>query len=155
MSVVCIRGAITAQENTKEEILKKTEILLNEINKENNIKDEETLLYLKSRTHDLFSVVIDELEAALNYKEAEIMKLEKRQNEANKKMDEMSTILRNISNDIYEDEDDFEIVCPYCNYEFTTDMADEERDEIKCPKCNKIMKCKGSGGIKKKYIKVL
>ena len=105
---------------------------------ENNIKDEETLLYLKSRTHDLFSVVIDELEAALNYKEAEIMKLEKRQNEANKKMDEMSTILRNISNDIYEDEDDFEIVCPYCNFEFIVDI-DESKTEIICPECENVI----------------
>lgn len=24
--------------------------------------------------------------------------------------------------------------------------------KLKCPKCNRIMKCKGSGGIKKKYM---
>ena len=52
MSVVCIRGAITAQENTKEEILKKTEILLNEINKENNIKDENIVSIVFTMTKD-------------------------------------------------------------------------------------------------------
>ena len=53
-------------------------------------------------------------------------------------MDEMSTILRNISNDIYEDEDDFEIVCPYCNFEFIADI-DESKTEIICPECENVI----------------
>ena len=30
---------------------------------------------------------------------------------------------------------EFEIVCPYCNYEFIADI-DEHEDEILCPECN-------------------
>ena len=36
---------------------------------------------------------------------------------------------------------DFEIVCPYCNNEFVTDLKlmNEEKTEIRCPECNNII----------------
>mgnify|MGYP007042768822 CR=1 FL=1 len=50
--------------------------------------------------------------------------------------------INEIETDIYEVEDennnfDFEIVCPYCDYEFTTSI--EGRTEIVCPKCNNVI----------------
>ena len=45
-----------------------------------------------------------------------------------------------IEGDIYEDEDsyEFEIVCPYCNYQFETEF-DENQKEVKCPECNNVI----------------
>ena len=105
---------------------------------EKTIKDEQTLQSIKLRTNQLFNVFIDELENALNYKQNEIKEIEQRQQEANDRMDEMTLILKNISKDIYEDEEDFEIICPYCNYVFDADV-DESKTEIICPECENII----------------
>lgn len=56
MSVVCIRGAITANENSKEEILNKTEMLLKAINETNNINDEDIVSIVFTMTKDLNKV---------------------------------------------------------------------------------------------------
>ena len=41
-------------------------------------------------------------------------------------------------NDINTDEDfEFEIKCPYCNYEFIIGQDEDLKDEIECPKCHK------------------
>ena len=63
--------------------------------------------------------------------------LEKSQKEVQEKLAKMQTVLDNIEKDIYsEDGFDFEIICPYCNYEFTADIEDESKEEIQCPECH-------------------
>ena len=56
MSVVSIRGAITVEENKREEILKKTEMLLKEIQKANDIKEYEIISIVFTMTKDLNKV---------------------------------------------------------------------------------------------------
>ena len=34
---------------------------------------------------------------------------------------------------------EFEIVCPYCNYEFVTGKETNLKDELECPKCHNII----------------
>ena len=41
---------------------------------------------------------------------------------------------------------DFEIVCPYCNYEFVIDV-DENKTEIECPECNNLIELDWSGDV--------
>lgn len=53
MASVSIRGAITANDNTNKEILDKTEILLKEIIKANNIKNEDIISIVFTATRDL------------------------------------------------------------------------------------------------------
>ena len=49
--------------------------------------------------------------------------------------------------DIYdEDGFDFEIVCPYCNYEFIIDL-DENKSEIECPECKNMIELDWTGNI--------
>ena len=55
MSFINIRGAITA-ENTKEDILAKTEIMLKAIIEENDVKNEDILSILFTATKDLDKV---------------------------------------------------------------------------------------------------
>ena len=105
---------------------------------EKNIKDENELSYLKERTAKLYNVIVNELENAVSYREDEIQKLEKRQDESTNRLDEMEEVLRNITRDIYEDDEDFEIICPYCNYEFDADI-DETKNEITCPECQNVI----------------
>ena len=37
----------------------------------------------------------------------------------------------------YDEEFEFEIKCPYCNYEFVVGQDADLKDEIECPKCHK------------------
>ena len=42
--------------------------------------------------------------------------------------------------DVYVDENfDFEIVCPYCNYEFVSDFSQNLKEQVECPECHNII----------------
>ena len=71
--------------------------------------------------------------------------MEKRQEEIEAKIMKMQGVLDNIEKDIYsEDGFDFEIICPYCNYEFFIDM-DENKTEVQCPECDNVIELDWSG----------
>jgi len=40
----------------------------------------------------------------------------------------------------------FEIVCPYCEYEFVID-ANEDKKEVECPECKNIIELDWSGNL--------
>ncbi|MBR3249758.1 MAG: hypothetical protein IKF83_03560 [Clostridia bacterium] len=70
-----------------------------------------------------------------------------KQQELENKMNKMESIINKIENDIYMDEAfDFEIVCPYCNNEFTTDISDG-KTEVTCPECENIIELDWTGDI--------
>ena len=67
-----------------------------------------------------------------------VKKLESRVTELEERLERIVNIMEHIESDIYDDDFDFEIVCPYCNHEFVVDF-DENTTEITCPECeNKI-----------------
>ena len=67
-----------------------------------------------------------------------VKKLENRVAELEERLERVVNILEHIEGDIYDDDFDFEIVCPYCNNEFVVDF-DENTTEVTCPECeNKI-----------------
>ena len=102
---------------------------------EKNIKNSEDKEYIKKRVIDLLNVYIDKIQEVINYKEEKFDSMFKKQNELENKMEKMEKILDNIEKDIYSDDGfDFEIVCPYCNYEFIVDY-DDNKSEIECPEC--------------------
>ena len=72
----------------------------------------------------------------------EMKEIKENQKIMNDKMERMQKIVNNIENDIYAGQGfDFEIVCPYCEYEFVID-ADESKKEIECPECKNIIPIK-------------
>ena len=114
---------------------------------EKNIKNKEDLKYIKERFAVFMDSVIDQIENVLDYKEERMAKLENTQNELNERIEKMQQIIDNIEKDIYaEDGFDFEIVCPYCNYEFIIDL-DENKTEVECPECNNTIELDWSGDI--------
>ncbi len=118
---------------------------LNDIEK--NIKDKDDLNYIKMRFTKFLDVILDQMDHIMDYKKEEIDTIEKKQKEMDEKMEKIETILSNIEKDIYsEDGFDFEIVCPYCNYEFVIDI-DEEKTEVECPECHNIIELDWSGEI--------
>lgn len=66
------------------------------------------------------------------------MQLQERINSLEKK-------LGTIEKDIYlESEYDFEINCPYCNFNFIID-PDEAEDEVQCPECKNVIEIDWDG----------
>ena len=114
---------------------------------EKNIKDKEDLNYIKQRFVRFMDAVLEEMDYISSYKTEQIEALEKSQKEVQEKLAKMQTVLDNIEKDIYsEDGFDFEIICPYCNYEFFIDV-DENRTEVECPECKNKIELDWDGGI--------
>lgn len=112
-----------------------------------NIKNKEDLQYIKERFASFLDVILDQMDYLVEYKKEEIEKLQNTQKELDDKMAKMQQVVDNIEKDIYsEDGFDFEIVCPYCNYEFVIDM-DENKTEIECPECNNIIELDWTGDL--------
>ena len=112
---------------------------------EKNIKNKEDLEYIKERFASFLDVMLDQMDYIMAYKKDEITKLENTQKELDEKMAKMQQVINNIEKDIYaEDGFDFEIVCPYCNYEFIIDL-DENKTEVECPECNNIIELDWNG----------
>lgn len=105
---------------------------------ETTIKDEKELQCLKEKTAHLFEVFADELEKVFKYKEDEIKQIEQRQQQADDRLEEMDAMIKTITKDLYDEYEDFEIVCPYCNFEFYSEV-DETISEIICPECENII----------------
>lgn len=108
---------------------------------ENNIKNPEDLLYTKEKFMELTLIFMDIVDRLTALTDARIKEIEEKQEEINSRINSVQSIIDEIEGDIYEEDDnyEFEIVCPYCNYEFTTDIADGEKEEIKCPQCNNVI----------------
>lgn len=105
---------------------------------ENNIKDQETLDFVKDKFAEVSMLFIDMLDRVTRLTDSKIQEIETRQQEITNRINSVQTIVDGIESDIYEDDEnyEFEIVCPYCNYEFTADIEDESKDEIQCPECH-------------------
>lgn len=114
---------------------------------EKNIKNKEDLIYIKERFTSFLDVMLEQMDNIMDYKKEEIEKLEKTQKQLDERLEKMQQVIDNIEKDIYSDEGfDFEIVCPYCNYEFFIDV-DEEKTEIECPECNNIIELDWTGDL--------
>lgn len=114
---------------------------------EKNIKNKEDLAYIKKRFTSFVDVVIDQFDYISDYKNEEIEKLEQAQKDIEERMKKMQVVIDNIEKDIYaEDGFDFEIVCPYCNYEFIIDI-DENKTEVECPECKNTIELDWSGDV--------
>ena len=112
---------------------------------EKNIKNPEDLEYVKTRFTEFLDSVLEQMDYIMTYKEDKVMKLEENQKALEERLNRVQNIVDNIEKDIYSEEGfDFEIVCPYCNYEFVIDV-DENRTEIECPECQNTIELDWSG----------
>ena len=81
----------------------------------------------------------------------EIKELKENQKVMNEKMTKMQQVIDHIESDIYldefcdcEDDCDFEIVCPYCEYEFLIN-PEEHKYEVECPECKNVIELDWTG----------
>ena len=113
---------------------------------EKNIKNKEDLEYIKKRFASFLDVMLDQIDNIMDYKKEEIDRLEKTQKQIEEKMSKMQQVIDNIEKDIYDEGFDFEITCPYCNYEFFIDV-DENRTEVECPECKNMIELDWPGDV--------
>ncbi len=125
------------------DLRKEYDLLIEDLEK--NIKNQEDLKYIRQRVNVFVDMILKEMKNIVDFKEDKMKQLEEAQNKMEEKLNKMQQVVDNIEKDIYtEDGFDFEIVCPYCNYEFVID-TDEEKNEIECPECNNIIELDWSG----------
>lgn len=108
------------------DITKKCKKIIKDL--ESNLKDPADLEFAKEQVFSLLESFLEEIEKIQETAEKRVDKLIQNQSELDRR-------LSTIEKDIYEEEGDFEIVCPYCNNEFFVDY-DELKDEVTCPECN-------------------
>ena len=114
---------------------------------EKNIKNKEDLAYIKERFTKFVDSVLEQMDNIMDYKKEEIERLEDVQKQMGEKLEKMQQVIDNIEKDIYADEGfDFEITCPYCNYEFIIDV-DEDKSEIECPECHNTIELDWTGDL--------
>lgn len=77
---------------------------------------------------------IEKIQANIESKQANI---ESSQINIINKLTNIQQSVNGIENDIYEDDYELEIICPYCNAEFVADVT--SKSDIKCPECMNII----------------
>lgn len=108
---------------------------------ESNINEQETLKFVKEKFADLSMLFIDIIDRVTELTDVRMKTIEEKQKDIASRILAVQTAVDGIESDIYEDDDnyEFEIVCPYCNYEFTTALEEEDKEEVQCPECHNII----------------
>lgn len=108
---------------------------------ENNIENKKDLDYIKTQVYNISMLFLDELDKLADLNMNKINALIERHKVMTDRMQKLESTMNNIEKELFiEDEPyEFEIVCPYCNYEFFTDFTTELKTEVKCPECQNII----------------
>lgn len=106
---------------------------------EERIQDEEELNFIKERIAEISMLYIDELNKIMDLSERRVNQVYENQKILEQKMADIERGMGNIQKELYlDDEYDFEIVCPYCNHEFVSDIGADIK-EVECPECHNII----------------
>lgn len=112
---------------------------------EERITDEEELKFIKQQMIDLSMIYIDELDKIMDLSERRVKQIYENQKMLEQKMNELEKGVNTIEKELFvEEEYDFEIICPYCNYEFLTDINSNKK-EIECPECHNTIELDWNG----------
>ncbi|MDR0979220.1 MAG: TFIIB-type zinc ribbon-containing protein [Lachnospiraceae bacterium] len=113
--------------------IKKYKEVMDNLN--NSIKDEESLKIAKEQITNLMQACLDEMDSLTEKTTKAVQIILQKQLELEQKVTEIDSTVTMMERDFYDDDNDFEIICPYCNHEFFVDL-DEGRTEVVCPECN-------------------
>ena len=105
-----------------------------------NIKNKEDLEYIKSQIYKISILFLDELDKLADFNFNKLSVMLDREKELYKKVTKMEKIITNLEKEVFtSEEDDFEIICPYCNTEFIENLSDSENKEVRCPECGNVI----------------
>lgn len=117
------------------ELTKKFQKIVKEI--EDKIIDKEELEFINKKMVEVAMLHMEIIDEMTNIISERLEGIESVQNLIDEKVRNIQNSISGIESDMYEDNFDFEIICPYCNNEFIADI--EEKSSIKCPECQNII----------------
>ena len=108
---------------------------------ENYFQNEEDKQKKKKKFQELSIMFMDIIDRLTYLTDKKVQEMEERQKVIEQRINNVQKAVDGIESDIYEDEEgyEFEIVCPYCNHEFVTDINSEMNAEVECPECHNII----------------
>ena len=111
---------------------------------EERIQNKEDAEFVKQKISEISILFLDTIDRITEMGEQKMKKIEEKQKDLEEKLNSLDCSLSTIENDIYENDSDdknydFEIVCPYCNHEFTCDIEANDNAEVQCPECKNII----------------
>lgn len=107
---------------------------------ENRIEDEELLSFIKQQIADISILFIDQLDKVVDLSQRRLDELIDHEKDLTKKVTQLEQTMKAMEKEFYVDENfDFEIVCPYCNYEFVSDFSQNLKEQVECPECHNII----------------
>ncbi len=107
---------------------------------EKNIQNKEDLDYIKSQVYNISLLFLDEIDKLAELNLGRLNVMIDREKELTKRIATMEKVINNIEKEMYiSPECDFEIICPYCNTEFTEDFSDGFKHEVRCPECDNLI----------------
>ena len=130
---------------------------------EKNIHNKQDAEYIKGRTVELMDAISNEIERILNLKEEKISQIEKKQVMLEERLNAIQEEMNDIEQELLIEEDeeasdeideiaeeageyDFEITCPYCDYDFIVDL-NTDKSEVVCPECNNVIELDWTGNV--------
>ena len=119
------------------ELSNKYREIMNEIDEK--ITDEEQLNFIKKKLSEMSIIFIDIIDRMSEIVEEKVVDIEESQKSIEQKLVKVQNAIDLIEKDIYEDNMETEIVCPYCNNEFFAEIGDDAESEIECPECHNII----------------
>jgi hypothetical protein len=119
------------------ELSKKYREIMDEINEK--ITDEKELNFVKNKISEISIIFIDIIDRMSEIVEEKVVDIEQGQKNIENKLAKVQKVVDVIEKDIYDDDFEIEIVCPYCNNEFMTEINEDEENEIECPECHNII----------------
>ena len=112
------------------ELSKKYQDIISEL--DNRIENKDDLIFVKEKLSEISIIFIDLIERMSGVVEDKISDIES-------KLDSIEESVNSIKEDIYEEDGETEVVCPYCNNEFYAEVSDEIEAEVECPECHNII----------------
>ncbi len=107
---------------------------------EDRIEDEELLSFVKQQIADISILFIDQLDKVVDLSQRRLDELIDHEKDLTKKVAQLEQTMKTMEKEFYVDENfDFEIVCPYCNYEFVSDFSQNLKEQVECPECHNII----------------
>lgn len=119
------------------ELSNKYREIINEIDEK--ITDEKQLNFVKNKISEISIIFIDIIDKMTEIVDERVIDIEKSQKNIEKNLARVQKVIDVIEKDIYDDNVETEIVCPYCNNEFFTEINEDEENEIECPECHNII----------------
>jgi len=109
---------------------------------ETKLTNPDEVEFVKEKISELSMLFMDIIDGITDKADEKIKQIKEKQRQIEAKMEQVQNAVDEIESDIYtvDEEDgsfDFEIVCPYCDNEFVTEI--DGRNEIICPECNNVI----------------